>query len=130
AKRLESEKVLTPSAYKVKNGDTRFLRHVNKRNNDYGWITVTINQILRNKVYVGDLENFKYEVLNYKTKKRTKVPKDKRVVIANTHEAIICRDDFDQVQIMMKTKYYPSHIEHENLFKSIVFCGACKRRMQ
>lgn len=130
AKRLESEKVLTPSAYKVKNGDTRFLRHVNKRNNDYGWITVTINQILRNKVYVGDLENFKYEVLNYKTKRRTRVPSEKRVCIPNTHEAIISRYDFDQVQMMMKTKYYPSHIEHENIFKSKIFCSGCKRRMQ
>lgn len=44
--------------------------------------------MLRDIVYTGDMENHKYEVKNYKTKKCTKVPKE---------EHIIARSDFEHV---------------------------------
>ena len=130
AKTLEKEKVLTPSSYKVKKGDTRFVRHSKFVSSPYRWIPETVNSILRNRIYVGDIENFKYEVVNYKTKQRVKVEKDRHVIVYNTHEAIISLDDYNQVQDMMKSKYYPSHIKHENIFKSVLYCSGCNRRMQ
>ncbi len=130
AKTLEKEKILTPSSYKAKNGDTRFERYKLITGNPYRWIPETINSILRNRIYIGDIENFKYEVINYKTKQRVKVDKDRHVIIKNTHEAIITEDEYNQVQDMMKTKCYPSYIKHENIFKSVLYCMGCGRRLQ
>ena len=127
---LEQEEIFSPAAYKVSQGDTRFIRVLHKKNRKNSWIIETINQILKNRVYIGELENFKVEVVNYKTKQRKRTSTDKHIIVPDTHEAIISKDDFNQAQIMMKTKYYPRHIIHGNLFKSIIFCSGCGRRMQ
>ena len=54
------------------------------------------------------MENHKYEVKNYKTKKRTRVPKEEHIIVQNTHEAIISRNDFNKVQDLIKGRQSPS----------------------
>ncbi len=88
-----------------------------------------INQVLRNKVYLGILDNFKVEVVNYKTKLRRKTDNSKHVIVNNTHEAIITLDTFNRVQELMEKKFRRPYIRHENLFKSTLFCMGCNRRM-
>jgi hypothetical protein len=74
------------------------------------------------------MENHKYQVENYKTKKCVRVPDSEHIIVHNTHEAIISEEDFHTVQTVMKKRHYPAHHEHENLFKSILFC-TCGKRM-
>lgn len=62
----------------------------------------TGGKILRDIVYIGDMENHKYEVKNYKTKKRTRVPKEEHIIVRNTHEPIISRSDFEHVQELIR----------------------------
>lgn len=74
------------------------------------------------------MENHKYQVENYKTKKLVRVPDSEHLIVKNTHEAIINEADFNTVQTVIKKRQYPAHHEHENLFKSILFC-TCGKRM-
>ena len=53
------------------------------------WKQTTISRILKNPVYIGNLEQFKRKKVNYKSKKRVTVPKEDRVICYNTHEPII-----------------------------------------
>ena len=76
--------------------------------------------MLRDIVYTGDMENHKYEVKNYKTKKCTKVPKEEHIIVRNTHEPIISRSDFEHVQELIKHRQRPSRHNHPNLFKGIL----------
>lgn len=96
---LNKRGIMSPSIYKANNGDSRFTkltstrRQMFKNYNIESWNTNTVGSILRDVVYVGDMENHKYEVKNYKTKKCTKVPKE---------EHIIARSDFEHVQELIK----------------------------
>lgn len=60
------------------------------------------------------MENRKYEVFNYKTKKRVRVPKEDHIIVQNSHEAIIKRGDFELVQKLIKSRYSESVHNHEN----------------
>ncbi len=122
---LSKEEVITPSVHKLNNGDTRFEKYINKTN----WCSYSVNNILKNIVYMGDMENRKYEVENYKTKKITKVPLEKHIIVKDTHEAIITREDFQRVQELLAAKRRLSNKTHDNIFKSIVFCGVCGHRL-
>ncbi len=95
--------IMPPSIYKVSKGDLRFTkltetrRQMLKNYDIESWNTVTIGAIIRDVFYVGDMENHKYEVKNYKTKKCTKVHKEEHIIVRNTREPIISRSDFEHV---------------------------------
>lgn len=132
AKILTMEKVMTPSAYKTSKGDTRFARFYSLRGEEweYNWCSATVNKILKDIVYLGHMENRKYEIKNYKSKKRVRVDQDKHIIVENTHEAIITMNDYDRVQDLISAKRRIRKNEsYENLFKSIIFCKICNHRM-
>ena len=124
AKYLEDRQILNPAAYKSLKGDTRFDRY---KDEPYKWKAVTVRKILTDIVYIGHMENHKYQVENYKTKKCVRVPDSEHIIVHNTHEAIISEEDFNTVQTVIKKRHYPAHHQHENLFKSILFCQCGKR---
>ena len=128
---LTQNRVITPAAYKTKNGDTRFDRFYSLRGEgwEYNWCQATVAKILKDMVYVGDMENRKYEIPNYKTKKRVRVPKENHIIVQNTHEAIISRVDYDRVQELIASRKRPHKHNYENIFKGLVYCKGCGYRM-
>lgn len=80
-------------------------------------------------MYLGHIESNIYEVINYKTKKCVPVPKERHLIVKNTHEAIISQEDFDSVQSMIASRTHPWVHTHENLFKGIIYCAHCGNRM-
>ena len=124
ARILTEKGIYTPGYYKRIKGDVRFARFKNK-----GWTYVTVRKILGDVVYLGHIESNKYEVINYKTKKCVPVPKERHLIVENTHEPIISQDDFDSVQSMIQARTHPWLHSHENLFKGIIHCAHCGNRM-
>ena len=47
---------------------------------------------------MGDIVNHRYEISNYKTKERVSIPAEKHIIVADRHEAIVSREDFERVQ--------------------------------
>ena len=127
-KMLTAKQVPTPSAYKVRNGDTRFVNNV-ESSGETSWRNATVQGILRNMVYMGDMENHKYEVVNYKTKEYRKVPKDEHIIVQNTHEAIVSRENWRRVQELITMRHRPKKHDFVNVFKSIAFCSECGHRL-
>lgn len=98
------------------------------------WHTSNINQILRNEKYIGDALLQKTYTVDFLTKKRVKnngiVP---QYYVENSHEAIIPREVFMQVQEELvrrrivhtspngKTRTFSSN----HCFAQIVICGNC-----
>ena len=125
---LESQQIISPSAYKVMNGDTRFMKFTTQ-NPIYKWSYQTIRSIVCNRVYAGDMVNHKVETINYKTKERVRVPLEEQIVVNNTHEAIIDRDTFEAINSTFTKRRNPNH-KYDNIFKGLIFCAECGEEMQ
>ena len=98
------------------------------------WHTSNINQILRNEKYIGDALLQKTYTVDFLTKKRVKnnglVP---QYYVENSHEAIIPREIFMQVQeeLVRRRLIHKSPNGKNRVFSSshclanIVYCGVC-----
>ena len=126
AKELAVRKIVAPSVYKHRQGDTRFSGYGPVTDGDpYRWSSATIGSILRNPVYTGDLILLKTEVVNHKTGQTATVPVDGRVVIPNAHEPIISREIFNQAAKIRAEHRCPARMGRENLFRGLLFCDCC-----
>lgn len=86
AEQLEREKILTPTAYKTKQGVKT--PHTEPEN-PYRWYESTIVNILERKEYIGATVNFKTYTNSIWDKKQRENPEENRVIFYNTHPAII-----------------------------------------
>ena len=126
AAELEKQKIPTPAVYKYQHGDQRFARYSSVQNDDYySWRSSTISQILTNRVYTGELICLKTETKNCKTKQRSVVPEDQRIVTPNAHDTIISAALFDQVQLIRSQHRCPAKYQRDNIFRSKLFCECC-----
>ena len=95
--------------------------------NSRGWNPIAIRRIILNRVYTGDTVQGVSEKVSCKSKKTRRLPEDRWVVTPDTHEAIIGREEFEEVQrIRLGRKAYPSPNKGRlHLFKGVLYCGRC-----
>ena len=124
---LNDHGVLCPTAYKKQQG----LKYnaPNAQGNPM-WSTITIDTILKNRVYVGDMVQGRQRVKSYKIHIQERVPEDEWFIVENTHEAIIDRETFDKVQGLLKrdTRTAPK-AKQLYLFSGFLKCADCGRAM-
>jgi len=126
ANELKRRKIETPSYYKFRKGKTRYSRFPAVVHDEpYSWNTTAINNILANPVYAGTLVSLKTEILNCKTKVRTPVPDERRIVTPNAHEAIISQELFDEVSTLRAKVGCTALNKRFNLFRGKLFCECC-----
>ena len=126
AAQLKARKIVTPAVYKYQRGDKRFANCTSLREGDFcNWSYGTVNQILSDRVYLGELTILKTEVINCKTKQRTSVPAEDRIVIPNAHPAIITQEQFDTVHRIRASRNCPANAGRFNLFRGKLFCECC-----
>ena len=128
ADKLNELGVAAPSEYKRQLGGN--YKSGFQKNKRAKWSAVTINRILKNKIYIGVLEQGKREKVNYKLNKVVEKPESEWAVKENTHEAIISKADFENVAKLLNLDTRKSP-EEETLFmlSGLMFCGECGRSM-
>ncbi len=128
ADKLNGLGVAAPSEYKRQLGGN--YKSGFQKNRKAKWSAVAINRILRNKIYIGVLEQGKREKVNYKLNKVVEKPETEWAVKENTHEAIISKADFENVAKLLNLDTRKSPKE-ETLFmlSGLMFCGECGRSM-
>ena len=57
------------------------------------------------------------------------LPQSKRIVVENTHQAIIDRGDWMTVQQLVHARHKAPHHNFENIFRGMVFCSDCGSRL-
>ena len=124
AKKLTNDRVKSPFEYKVQKG-YNYKTPVAK-NKYHIWRDTTIQRILTNQMYVGDMVQGTRSVINYRNHKIKPKSKEEWVIVRNTHEAIISREVFDKVQNMLQSnkKDYIKPFR-TYVLGGLVKCGDC-----
>ena len=125
--RLNEAGVTTPSYRRAEQG----LITNEKRLGSGSWQTFTVSKILREETYTGDMVQGKSRTVAHK---QTPVNVKEYTVVRGTHEPIISRERYEQVQtILNKTAQSVKEREQTpytpNLLKGKIFCAACGRAL-
>lgn len=73
---------------------------------------------MQDETYIGNSVHNKQANISYKNKKKVRKPKEEWIRVENTHEAIISRDVFEQVQ-----KQITSRRRHQKDATTQIFAG-------
>lgn len=131
--RTLSGEVLNPSSYKkVKKGG-----EIGKEDMT-DWRSATVRHILTSEVYAGDYVHNKQKRSKLENVGKVKQPADQWVIIRDTHEPLISREDFNRVQEMLDKNVRNFHDTHGengfnhaqfNLIGKKIVCADCGKIM-
>lgn len=131
ARELQENKVLIPMAYWRSKGLNRGGKKT--QTNPYKWCKTTIQKILSQQEYYGDIINFKTYSKSFKNKRRIENLKENWAVFKDVNEPIIDRETFETVQkFISKTKRRAPKKENgeRSIFNGLIYCGDCHSKMR
>lgn len=126
AKKLEHDKVLTPSAYFKEIG---LYPTAPTTETPYAWVPRTVADILDRQEYLGHTINFKTRKKSYKLKKTIKNDPSEWQIFKNTHEAIIDEDTFQTVKRIRDCRRRPTPLGEMPVLSGMVFCADCGSKL-
>ena len=100
-----------------------------KLKNPYQWTSRTIKYILTSQMYIGNMEQHKYEKRSFRDKRLYRTKKEEWIIVEGTHEPIIDKETFDKVQALIKANFKRSSQRPPELFTGLLVCYDCKHRM-
>lgn len=127
-RRLNDSGILCPAAYKKNKGLKYKNPHVQGGNSL--WCAMSVGNILKNRIYTGDMVQGRYRVKSYKIHVQEAVPEEEWFIVENTHEPVISREDFNKVQELLKkdTRTAPKQ-KSPYLFSGFLRCADCGKAM-
>ena len=126
-KKLNEAGIVTPGYYLASVGII-----TNKKLMGSGkWQTWTVAKILADEVYTGDMVQGKSVSVRHR---QTPTKPEDWIVVRGTHEPLISRELFDQVQairqrVAAKYTQTPKVPYTENILRGRVFCGCCGKNL-
>ena len=123
-KYLNDNHYLPPRAYRMTG------KVIDENDFEHNWNEVAIMNILKNEVYIGNLIQNKRVNISYKVKKIRNVPISEQIRVNNTHEAIIDKEVFERVQVLLNARSTNTKLKYEYLFRGILYCKHCGRKLQ
>lgn len=125
---LNTENIPNPTLYKINCGH----HYVNGSMRDSSglWSRSSVNRILHNEMYLGNMVQGKYRKQNYKSKTLTTTPKSDWFYVTGTHESIIDKKTFDAVQSLRSTRQKSDGSGTPHLLAGLVLCSSCGSSMQ
>lgn len=93
------------------------------------WSASSVDRILRNPVYTGDMVQGKWGNISYKVQRSRRKPEDRWFIVRDTHKPIISREDFETVQLMMAGHAKSDTQGQIHPLAGIVRCAECGRAL-
>lgn len=129
AKKLNDMQIVCPSAYKKQQGLN--YQNYKKLESTNSWTYSTVQRILQNRVYCGDLVQHKTNHSKFKPKiMPTQYSPENWVIAEDSHEPIIDKETFNKVQERLKTATRDINFtQNISIFAGHLKCGDCGRAM-
>ncbi len=121
-KKLSEEKIPIPEVYKK-------TRRGLKAQFPYEWNYHTIRNMLRNKMYIGDMVQNVHTKKSFREKKIVKTNEKDWIIVEGTHEPIIDKDTFERVQNLLDANYRQPAPEYQRIFKGLMYCHECGHKI-
>lgn len=130
ARELQNRQVLIPMAYWQSKGLNRGGKKTQP--NPYKWCKTTVQKILCQQEYCGDVINFKTYSKNFKNKTRIDNPVENWKIFKDVHEPIIDRDTWEMVQkhtARTKRRAPKKENARKHIFSGLIRCADCGSNM-
>ncbi len=115
---FNEEKIASPSTYKgVKVGNPGPYTGL--------WNSTRVAEMLRNEMYIGNMVQGRMVKTSYKLKNCQRQPKEKWVIVENTHEPLVDKETFYKVQELLDSRKTTRERKYDYLLKGIVCCHEC-----
>lgn len=122
ARELNNRGIPNPTQYKVKNG---IAYKTPKNKLGTLWKYFSIDDILHNEMYIGNMVQGKYGSISYKSKKNKPKSKEEWVIVKGTHEPIIDIDLWNSVQSKINANFKPYSGGKIGVFAQKCRCKGC-----
>ncbi len=126
AKIIDARDILNPVSYR---------RNLKGKpiNPDSHWSNTTVRSILTNPIYTGDMVQGRTKSYSHKVNKRVPLPKNQWIIVPETHEPIINKDDFEMAQSLINYQARPVKRKHHtkpSILAGFLVCADCGKKMQ
>ncbi len=122
ARMLNDRGIPNPTEYKRLHG----LRYKQPESaNSTLWKYFAIADMLENEIYIGNMVQGKYGSISYKTKQNKPRPKSEWYIVEGTHEPIIDKELWNNVQALLTQKAKPFSTGEIGLFARKARCANC-----
>ncbi len=91
----------------------------------YAWTIAQVKNILKDETYIGNSIHGKQTNISYKNKKRVRKPEEEWFRVENTHDPLISREVFDQVQEQIAHRRRQMKDATTQIFAGLVKCADC-----
>ena len=130
ARDLNDRGIPCPSVYKRKNLGMNYQNPRCRPGEMPLWSLRTVDEILKNQMYCGDMVQGRSRVTSYKVHVQERVPPEEWIIVENTHVPVIPRETFQRTQELLKRTARTARGQKEPyLFSGFLFCAQCQRAM-
>jgi len=129
-KDLIAERIPTPGFLNYQRYGTFAKIYANQpEEKSYAWTISQVKSILRDETYIGNTIHNRQTNISYKNKRRIRKPAEEWVRIEGTHEPIISKAVFEQVQEQIAHRRRQMKDATTQIFAGIVRCADCNWSM-
>ena len=89
------------------------------------WSGERISEMLRSEAYLGNMVQGRCRKLSYKSKKCIRQDPENWVVVADTHEPLVDRETFDQVNRLLAGRRHTRLRTYDYPLRGLIFCHEC-----
>ena len=93
------------------------------------WSYTTVIAILRNQMYAGDMVQGKLRKVSYKSNTLRRTDRNEWMIVPDTHEAIIPRQQWLQIQAQLDSRRKPAKSGQVHIFAGKIKCMECGRAL-
>ena len=114
---LNDNKILSPSMYKNTKSSSKQKINV--------WTISSVNKLLKNRMYTGDMVQNVQTKLSYKSQKKISLEKEFWIIVENTHEPLVSKVVFEAIQ-NAPARIKNTHCNREKrLLENLLVCKEC-----